>query len=375
MFRKGFTVKKFTTAVYNNIKAFDVLIISICLSLFGVIMLYSMSISELISINTLIPQLIAFSLGVICAVILLFIDYRKIIKLWYIFAPLGILFVLAVYIPGLGYTPVGSDDTAWIVLGPLSVQPSELLKLVFIITFTYHLNKVKNKINELYTFLTLCAHALLPFIIIMAQGDMGTAVIFIGIFFVMMYSAGLSRKFFLVLIASVVAAAPFVWYLVLPDYLKERFYIALNPSSDPMGIGYQQYLGIKALQNGGLFGVGIRAEYYVEVPKAYNDFIFSYVVQCTGVIGAILLIALITLLCIRLLITAKNCSNFSGTLICSGVFAIIFLQSVINIGMVVCLLPVIGITLPFLSSGGTSLLTSFIGIGLVMSVKHQHNMK
>ncbi len=362
----------FILGAYKHIKALDVLIISIALTLFGSIMLYSMSINDIIRTSALIPQLVAFSMGVIASSILMIIDYRKIIKCWYLYVPLCILLVFSVYIPGLGHTPSGSDDTAWIVIGPLSVQPSEILKIVFILSFAFHLYKVKNKINEFTTFLWLCAHALAPFVIIMAQGDMGTAIIFVAIFFVMMFIAGLSRKFFLIIIAAILLAAPFIWYLVLPDYLRERFYIALNPAQDANGIGYQQFLGLQAIERGGIFGVGLNAEKYIEVPKAYNDFIFSYVAQTTGIIGAILLIALITLLCIRILIAAKHSKDYAGTLICSGVFAVIFVQSIINIGMVVCLLPVIGITLPFLSSGGTSLLTSFIGIGFVLSVK-QHN--
>ncbi|MEG1027867.1 MAG: FtsW/RodA/SpoVE family cell cycle protein, partial [Oscillospiraceae bacterium] len=162
---------------------------------------------------------------------------------------------------------------------------------------------------------------------------------------------------------------PIFWHYGMPDHLKRRIAIEFNPEMDKANAGMQQYSGKVALGAGQLDGRGLFNEDLYYVPKAYNDFIFSYIGQALGFIGAITALLIITFLCVRLLVTAKHSNNLLGTYICVGIFAMFFTQTFINIGMVLCVMPVIGVTLPFFSHGGTSIVTCFCAIGLAMSVR------
>lgn len=320
-----------------------------------------------------IMQTIATVLGITLSVVISFIDYRLLLKISPLFAIIAIAMVLSLKIEGVGYTPIGSDDNAWIKFGFFSIQPSEILKLAFVYTFAFHLSKVKRKINTLGTFLLLCVHGLVPIVLIIDTGDYGSAIVFVVIFSTMMFVAGLSWRFITVGFTVLLGLSPFIW-MKLPNYLKQRIKLAWHPEIDINGIGYQQYQGKLALRNGGLFGKGLFSNNkLIEVPECYNDFIFSYICQTLGFIGGVVTIVLLTVLMAKILLTAMECKQDAGSYICIGVFAIILIQSVINVGMILCVIPVIGVTLPFVSYGGTSLVISYISIGMVLSVHRTNN--
>lgn len=343
-------------------------VICILLSLFSATMIISLYDYQTIELRTVVMQLVAMAIGVVGVLILSKVNYHTAVRWNIIFAIVAIGLVLLLKVPGLAFTPVGSDDQAWIKIGVLSLQPSEILKLVFIYTFSKHLSQVAHHINEVKTFLLLCLHGAVPTLLIMDTGDYGSALVFFFIFVVMIFAADLNRRLLLIGVGVLAALTPVVWWL-LPDYLQQRFVVAWHPELDASGMGYQQYQGLEALSSGGLWGKGLfDVEDLVYVPESSNDFIFSYIGQSTGLVGCVTVVVLLAVILCKVLHTAMHATDELGAFICIGVFGMLLSQAFINIGMVLCVIPVVGLTLPFLSAGGTSLMVCFLSIGMVLGV-------
>ena len=350
---------------------FGLLLLCIGMAGFGCLMLVSCYAAGWIGLSVVVTQLCAGCLGVLAACLLSRLDYRTAARFWPLLAGGGLVLCLLLLTP-LGYTPPGSDDRAWLRVFGLSLQPSELLKLVFVITFSLHLSRVQERIHTFRQFVLLSLHGGAYTGLVMLQGDYGSATVFLAAFWIMMFAAGLSWKLQAAGTVLLAGAVPLVWMFLLPDYLKERFYVAWHPETDPLGRGYQQYRGQVALGSGQWTGRGLFADGLVSVPEGHNDFIFAHIGQTLGFLGCGVAVAGLVLICAKILWTARQCRDPLGRSLCCGIFAILFYQSLINIGMVLCVIPVIGITLPFLSGGGTSLLISFLGIGLVLEVARQN---
>lgn len=366
-------MKKILYKIKEFFQSLDIFLLLLCLgcSSVSLLSLYSLWATGQIRGRMLLIQLIGVGLGLAAAFVISAIDYEILAKLWKLHAPATLFLVLLTFV--IGIKVPGTDDRAWLNLGVTTLQPSELLKLSFILTFAFHLSKVGEDINHLKPFLLLCLHGAIPCGLIMLQGDFGSALVFFVIFIVMMFVAGLSVKWICVGLAAVAAAAPVIWIFILPDYLKKRFFVALNPEIDRLGTGLQQYQGRLAFGSGQLSGRGFASpDLYNKVPKVENDFIYSYIGQIFGFVGAVAVLLLITLLCVKILMTARMSRDMLGAFICIGVFAMFLFQSIINIGMVLCIIPVIGITLPFFSAGGTSVVVSYMAIGMVLSVYRQN---
>lgn len=367
-------MEKFSDKLLYYIRTTDKWLLFICLviSAFSCTIMYSISFNGFASSKIFYMQCITAVVGVFAAIIISLFDYKILAKMWPVFVPIALILVLLTW-TSLGYQPPGSDDKAWLNLGITTFQPSELLKLAFIYTFSLHLSKVRERINYMSTFLLLCLHGAVPTCLIMLQGDMGSALVFFAIFVVLMFSAGLSWKFWIIGIVGGLIATPLIWNFVLPDYLQARFKIAWNPGSDPLGDGFQQYKGQVALGSGELTGRGLFTQGLYDIPARHNDFVFAYIGQTLGFVGCIAIALLLTVLCVKILLIAGKSKDDLGCFICTGIFAVILFQSVINIGMVLCVIPVIGITLPFVSGGGTSALISYMSIGMVLGVYRQND--
>ena len=327
--------------------------------------------------NTLRPFIVQFGcmiLGVIAALIISSFDLEKFYKRWYVVAAVGVIPVLLTFF--IGIAPEGTDDKAWLDLGITTFQPSELLKICFILTFSLHLSKIKANINKPKYLLPLCAHGATPILLIHFQGDDGTALVFAVIVVFMMWAAGVSWKYFLAAFAAVLIASPFVYFFVMNDDHRARIKLLFDIDADIKGIGYQQWLGRRSLANGGIFGQGYLKGTLTQagiVPEGHNDFIFVGIGEELGFLGCLAVMILLVAICLRCMRVAKLSTKDSNKYICIGFFAMIFAQSVINIGMCTSVLPVIGITLPFFSAGGTSLLCLYFGVGLVLNVYKHRN--
>ena len=312
----------------------------------------------------------AFSMvaGIIGAVIISYIDYRKLVKLWFLFVPVA-LGLTALTFTSLGYRREGADDQAWLNLGFIQFQPSEVLKLAFILTFAYHLSRDEEEMNKPLHMLLLLIHGGIPIGIVGLQGDYGTAIVFAAIFAFMICSAKISWKYLVV--APFVAAAGIagMWFFMLSEFHKKRILILFHPGTDPEYIEYQQDLGLAALKSGGVFGKGVlrSASDYIYVPEIHNDFIFAYAGQVFGYVGSIGLIIILAYICLKIFGDSRICRDHLGKFICMGAFGLMLSHCIMNIGMVLKVAPVIGVPLPFLSAGGTAMISMYAIIGLVLS--------
>lgn len=314
-------------------------------------------------------QLFCTILGIAAALFISLIDYSKLVKLWFLYAPAALILVGLTF-TGLGYQREGADDKAWLNLGFIQFQPSEILKIAFILTFAYHLSHDEENMNKPLHMLLLCIHGLIPIGLIGLQGDYGTAIVFASIFVFMIISANISWKYLAAapfLIAGAVAA---MWFFLLGDSHKNRILVLINPGSDPEGIEYQQDLGLAALKSGGVFGQGLFGdkEDYISVPEIHNDFIFTYAGQVFGFVGSIGLIIILAYICLKIFADSRIARDRMGRFICMGAFGLMLSHCIMNIGMVLKVMPVIGVPLPFLSAGGTAMVSMYAVIGLVLSV-------
>lgn len=349
------------------------------ISSLGIVIQYTLVNSNLsqtlgISNRIYVVQIGASAIGLLAALIISAIDYHMLAKLWKLYIPAALFLVLLTFIIGVQVDET-IDDKAWLKLPMgLTFQPSELLKICFILSFAYHLSKVKDQINRPLNVLLLGIHGAIPILLIHFQGDDGTAFIFACIFVVMIFSAGLSWKYIIPGIGCVVIALPLVWQYLLTDDQRKRFLsIFFAEYADPLGIDYQQSRSIISIGLGQLLGKGLLNDDYLYVPKMHNDFVFAFIGQSLGFVGTMILIALIAGICLRSLSCAREAYDPLGSYICYGFFAMFFSQCLINIGMCFRIFPVIGITLPFLSAGGSSIVITYLGVGLVLSVYMHRN--
>ena len=368
-------IKKYFTAV-------DKWLLFFCVSIpvLGILCQYSLVNSNQaatldIGDRVALVQVLASVLGISAAIILSNFDYHFMAKLWKLYMPLSVFLVILTFFIGM-QVDESIDDKAWLRLPfGLTFQPSELLKICFILSFAYHLSKVHGEINKPTNLILLCMHGAFPVILIHFQGDDGTALIFGFIFLTMLFAAGLSWKYIIAAIPVVAAAIPVVWQYFLTDDQRTRFLaVYFTEYADPLGADYQQRLSRISIGLGQLQGEGLFKESYWYVPKMHNDFVFSFICQALGFVGALIVLSLLFGICFRAIYDAKIALDPLGAYICYGVFAMFFFQCIINIGMCISVLPVIGITLPLLSAGGTSIAITYLGIGLLLSV-HVHRRR
>ena len=313
-------------------------------------------------------QLISMIIGLLIAIILSFIDYRKLVKLWFIFVPLSLILVGLTF-TSLAYQRAGADDQAWIRIGSFSLQPSEIMKIAFILSFGYHLSRDEEDMNKPLHMLLLLIHGAIPIGIVGLQGDYGTAIVFAAIFAFMICTAKISWKYIVAAPFLAAAAAAGMWFFALAEHHKRRITVLFNPGSDPEGMEYQQDLGMAALKSGGVFGKGLFADEkeYVYVPELHNDFIFAHAGQVFGFIGTLGILIVLAYICLKIFADSRVARDRLGRFICMGAFGLIFTHCLMNIGMVLKAAPVIGVPLPFLSAGGTAMVSMYIIIGLVLS--------
>lgn len=357
----------------KTIKETDMVLLIICitLSVIGAVMVSSATYSStkgILSRDTSV-MILAMCLGVVASLIISFIDYDIILKLWPVVAGACVLVMLLLF--PFGVSPdARSDAFSWFRIGSLYFQPSEVVKIGFIITFAYHISKIKHNISSLKNVFFLCLHALVPIALVVLTGDMGSALIFMFIFIGMLFASGVNALYFPAGIAIVAAASPVIWLKVFDDIQRNRILALLNPDKYPTEI-YQQNQALQAIKNGGFWGMGLyqgKMTHSGYLPECENDMIFSVVCEEFGFIGAVILLSLFFLLALKIVQTGKRANNFAAEMICFGVAFMIISQAIVNIGMCTRLLPVIGITLPFISAGGSSTICLYLAIGVVLSI-------
>ena len=355
-------------------KGTDNILLLFCLlsSLFGIVTVYSatkhtMAEGQLLPRDTIV-MIIAVILGILVSTIISLLDYDIICKLWPVWFGIGLSLMVIVMI--FGVAPSAREDArTWLHLGKFYFQPSELVKICFITTFAVHLAALKDSMDNVKSILSLLVHAIIPAALVAKSGDDGSALIFMVIAFGMLFVAGLNWKYIAGAIVIVAAAIPLLWYK-LNDFQKLRFIVIVDPEADP-ATAYQQSLGLSALSNGGFLGRGLFKGPYTQtgaVPESHNDMVFTVIGEELGLIGGIIAIGLILAVILRIIHVGGKAESPAATYICYGIATMIGIQTFINLAMVLKIGPVIGITLPFFSAGGSSTLCLYIGLGLVQSV-------
>lgn len=333
------------------------------------------------SLRTVLTQLIACVIGYTAAVVISLMDYEKLGELWYLVAGFCLVLVGLTFIIGQGAQGAYStaDDKAWLNIFGVSFQPSELMKIGFLITFSYHLaNTIKaGNINSLPHIFLLLGHIMVPVGLIVFQGDHGTALMFLVMAIFILIGSGVDWKYILAGFLALIAVLPILWQVLSPDQ-QERFRAVYNPKEgDELGHLYQQTLGRYAIGSGGLTGAGWTDGRMIQsglVPADHNDFIFVVAAEEFGFIGATVLVILLVGVMILTLKAGLEARDDMGRFICLGFFGLIAAQTMFNLGMCLVVLPVIGITLPFFSAGGSSSMCLYFGFGLVLSVYMRRNV-
>lgn len=363
-------------SIKNFIKETDKILLFLCIitSAFGCVCVLSATMRTIGDdahfTRDFIVMAAAVGIGVIAALIISLIDYEFILKLWPIIALfcVGIMGITLLFGVGPQERP---DAKTWLAIGNTGIffQPSEIVKIGFIITFGVHIEKIKNNINHPLSILQLGIHAIIPIALVVKSGDMGSALVFVIIAISMLLVAGLHWGYFLAGILSVFAVAPLAWIYLFDNIQKNRFLALIYPELYP-NIIYQQERGIAAIGGGGITGQGLFNGSYTQrgvVPESENDMIFSVIGEELGLVGCVIALLLLTFIVIRIARTGKHDAVGNTKVMCYGVASLIAGQVIINVGMCLMLLPVIGITLPFFSAGGSSNLSLYFAIGLILS--------
>ena len=372
---------RFFGRIWQYIKDMDKLLflLIIVISSYSLLLLKSVS-RAFESTNYFKTQLVAIVLGLVGAWILTLIDYNAIASFWYLIAGFSIFLMVYTLLFGISIESTdGVNAKAWINLGVTTFQSSELVKIAFMITFAKHLSILKERelLRRFVHVALLGVHALIPVGLCHLQGDDGAAMIFFCMFLAMTFVAGVQLRYFAGLFGALIVSAPLVWQYVLQEYQKKRFTAAYN-LDDPIvarGDGYQQYQGRLSIGSGKLWGRGLFEGPRVEsnrVTFQQSDFVFSVAGEELGFIGCTLIILLLVFLLIRTLHNARVARDPLGTYICVGFFGMIAAQAIFNLGMCLAILPVMGVTLPFFSAGGSSAACLYFGYGLVQNVYLHH---
>lgn len=364
-------IKKVTHYITNT--DLYLVILALLCSAYGMVLIYSATLNPATALDgstrNLFIQGAAILMGLIAFVIMSLIDLETMSGWWKIFALINIGLQM------LLFTPLGVEvngQRAWLDLGPTNLQPGELGKLIFIFTLAAHISEIKEHINEWRGLLVIALHTLIMMgAVVIASGDTGMAIQYFMIALIMLFTAGLSLKWLGVGCGLAVVSIPILWNFILDDYQKTRILVLFDPSIDPETSRQATY-GKIAIGSGQMDGQGLTHGTMTQmqlVPENHTDYIFSVAGEELGFIGCMLIIGLLVLLISRIFYVSYRASTTFSSLLAVGVGGMFMFQVFMNIFMNIGLLPVMGLTLPFFSYGGTSVLTMYAALGIVAGVR------
>lgn len=312
-------------------------------------------------------QLAYLCIALVAFLILLYFDYH-----------LYSDYVILAYISGVAILTlvlvIGRtvhNNKSWINLGGMAFQPSELVKIVVIVALAKYFSESDREDLDLRELITGGLIVLVPMVLVILQGDLGTAVTFVPIYAALSLMAGLRRKHILVFLLAGALVIPAGW-MMLKDYQKNRIQTVFDPSNDPRHVGYQTIQSKIAVGSGRFLGKGFRQGSQGQLgflPARHTDFVFASWAEERGFAGSVAVLGLFILVALRLLRAAREAKDKVGTMICAGVLSLYGFHVTINVGMALGLLPIAGIPLPFVSAGGSSLISSFAGMGICMNIR------
>ncbi|MBI4127863.1 MAG: rod shape-determining protein RodA [Parcubacteria group bacterium] len=362
----------FFRALWAGIREYDLLLVStvVVLTLIGVTMVGSATLASFGDVSQAERQLIFVVVGFLTLAIVARLDYRIVSSLAILFY-LGTL-VLLVLLLVRGETVRGT--ASWLSFGFLSLQPSEFGKVSLVLLLGSYLARYTEELFLLRHLIITLLLTLIPMILTILEPDWGSALVFLAIWFVMIAASSMPRIRIVAVVGSAIVVAVVAWFTLLAPYQKERILTFLDPSRDPYGASYNVLQSISAVGSGGLFGKGLGRGPQSQLnflPARHTDFIFAVIAEELGFLGAATVLFLFSLLFVRILLVARHARDSLGWYLTMGVLALIATHTIVNIGMNVGLFPVTGIPLPFISYGGSSLVSTLIALGIVLSIQRK----
>lgn len=341
-----------------------------CLFLIGLLFVYSAAFHD--SGHYLTKHFFWVFVGFLVLFSVPFIGYRTFLSVSYLLYCISIVLLVAVLV--IGKHRLGAQR--WLDIGPLAIQPSEFAKLATILAVANYLGANNAWEKKMRVVLTALAMTFIPFILILKQPDLGSASMLIPMVVTLLFLWGISWKWIAFAGLSGAGVVPFLWHFLKP-YQQKRISVFLNPNLDPLGSGYTAVQAKIAVGSGGLLGKGFLAGTQSQlqfVPEHHTDFIFCVLGEEWGFAGALLLLCLYGFLFRAAFQVMSNTTDIKAKLLISGVVAVIFAQLFINIGMTYGLTPITGITLPFISYGGSSFVATAIALGLILSIYKERSI-
>lgn len=334
---------------------------------YGILMIFSATFQTQNS-GLYLKQLEWLLLGAVLFVVIVNIDYHFLTDSSLLFYVFSLILLVLVLIVGKRI----SGAKSWFVLGHFHFQPSEIAKISSILLLSRYLSEESRTYLVFRDFVMAGLIMGVPMALIILQPDMGTTITFLPPLILLMFLAGMQYRLILLAILGGIASLPVFW-LFLKPYQKARILTFIDPSVDPLGSGYQILQSKIAVGSGRIFGKGLFSKstqaYLDYVPEKHTDFIFSIVAENFGLIGVLVALALYFILLYRMLQTAKQARDRVGTFVVMGIMAVIFFHVVVNICMIIGLMPITGLPLPLMSYGGSSLLSTIIGLAIVMNIR------
>lgn len=354
-------------------------------------------------------QFIAFIIGLIGLSIFAYMDYSHLKSASWVLYGISVAFLCIVLFRG--FTMLGAQR--WIAIGPVSFQPSEMSKLILLIALASFLGERRGEIKSIMSLIMPIAIVAIPFILIFRQPDLGTSIILFAIFTGMLIWAETSTILLIFMVTPLLsvllksntyvwltylaALALYMWQIkvklmdyiiilfgnfgigyavakmwgMLKDYQRARLLVFLNPESDPLGIGYHSLQAKIAVGSGGFFGKGFMHGTQTQlafIPQQFTDFVFSALGEELGFLGSVIVLALFAVMIYRVILLANESRDFFGSMLASGIAVMLGFQVLVNVGMTLGLLPVVGVPLPFLSFGGTALVMNMCAVGILQSI-------
>lgn len=358
----------------------DLVLLALCCTatLYGIVLIFSAT-RYLGSNKLVVVQFVAMLMGICMYITFSMVDLEVLMKRWKWVLAFNILFILLLRTP-LGISRGG--NRAWLKFPgiPVNIGPAEVVKITFVLLLAKQLEWLREEKRDLKSFpsaLMVGAHAIgMCGFYFLVSGDMGNGLVFLFIFICMAFVAGFALRWFVLLFGGGTAAVAAAWKLgIMPDYMQGRFLALFDHNYDPLGVGWHQNRSLLTLGAGGWFGQGYLKGTQTQsadswsLPGRHTDFIFSVCGEELGLVGCLAVIALLAAIIIRVLLVAKNSQTSFYCCVCVGMAAMLIFQTLINIGMCLFIMPTIGITLPFFSYGGSSIVTLFAAMGVVSGIK------
>lgn len=375
-------MRKYLPLIRDFMRRADMYLLSLCCicSIFGMVIISSATASYSNSYRFIVVQLLAFFIGIALYIIFTLIDVDIIADYWMYLFLFSVAFILILIPFGVAGD---TGNKAWLRFFGIGIQPTEVVKIIFIVLMAKHISYLKEyrNLNSPLSVIQLVLHCgILVLLIFGVTRDMGSALIFLAIFAVQLFMAGLKLYWFAFGAAGIAVVFPIFWTHVLNDRYRERILAPYDPTIDPdnTGINWQANQSKIALASGQLTGTGLGNGTQTQseaLSQKHTDFIFAAAGEELGMIACVLIILLLMLIVLRCAQVGLRSNNTMSCLICFGMAAFMAFQVFINIGMCIGLTPVIGLTLPFFSYGGSSLFSTFAAMGIVSGIKYRPTPK